>query len=675
MNRESSGQVALLVDYENFNFPISNDISSSDISQAEQLIAFAKEYGHIVISKAYANWNHKDRSRHQLSLYNCGIEIVQVISQSKKNSVDIKLAVDAVEMIRSQPHINVFIIASSDKDFIHVYKLLRAQGKMVVVISSHYHINPINEILVKYCDRLVVYKNKHYIPYENIADTSKKSTVSPGKKSPVGPGKKSPVGPGKQSPVGPGKKSPVGPGKKSPVGPGKQSPAGPGKKSPVGPGKQSPAGPGKKSTVGPGKKSTVGPGKKSTVGPGQKSTAGVSQESITDLTLVKKAIKEIMPEYPYGVFASEVKGLLCEKLSTNFDEKKYGYKGFEQLLNALKDVVEIKKIPDNKELLVYSSDSAVKGLDISTLMMIQEITKNLLHFIPHAERRHNALKIIFTAIKQQQPFRWEEVLERVEKMEKTVSINHDYVSNVLDDIFFGYGFYWESSQNHLPYRKREISLREDIDTEDAFVRIYEQRIAFLLRRRVVDKQKLSASILVTILNLPEDADNLAYCQSLLDASVTVDSAVLVKKLIYKIPQFEKSADKRHNILKLIYAAIKQQQPFCFQEISERVTKMEAEDISNHTVHDYLLKILNEKGFSWAKHQKDVASSDRMMSLQEEVDSEVAFIRIYEQHIVLNLRKLLSDEQQLSAFLLAEILGLPNDEAELAYCQSLLAALD
>ncbi len=590
VNSGSSGQVALFVDFENLAGGDEN--GSSGTLHAERLVTFAEKYGRVVISKAYANWNNPMYGEHQRNIYECGIEPVQVLGQAGKNSADIKLAVDAIDMMRYLPHINVFIIVSSDKDFIHLNKILRAQGKIVICVG----LNP-NPTLAGSCDQ--------YKLYESIAKTE--------------------VGEKKASVAKVGEKE-----------------------------------------------ASV-----AKVGEKEASVAKVGEKEAgdADLTPVKQALQEMITEYPHGIFASEVKGLLCEKLFTNFDEKKYGFKGFEQLLNALKDVVEIKKSPDNKELLVYSSDSAVKGLDISKLMMIQAITKNLLHFIPHAEKRRNTLKIIFAVIKQQQPFLWEEILERIAKMEKTVSISDGYVSNVLDDIFLEYGFYWENSQNHLLRGERSISLRKDIDTEDAFVRIYEQRIAFLLRRLVDDKQELSASLLVTILNLPKDEENLAYCQSLLDSSVDNSSAVLVQKLIYRINQFEQNADKRHKFLKLIFVAIKQQQPFCLKEIEERIAKMEAKDIPIHIVHDHLLKINIEKGFSWAKHQKTVSLQDRMMSLQEKIDSEDAFIRIYEQHIVFNLRKLLSDEQRLSASLLAEILGFtPEDEKKQAYCQSLLGDL-
>ncbi len=65
------------------------------------------------------------------------------------------------------------------------------------------------------------------------------------------------------------------------------------------------------------------------------------------LAPVKQALQEIIAEHPHGVIAGILKILLEKKLSSSFDEKNYGFGGFIQLLEAFKDVVEIKEISDN----------------------------------------------------------------------------------------------------------------------------------------------------------------------------------------------------------------------------------------------------------------------------------------------------------------------------------------
>ncbi len=152
MNRESSGQVALFVNFE--NLPKNDKKGSSDISHTKRLVNFAKEYGRVVISKAYANWNNPKLKKHQRACYDYGIDPVKILSEGSKHSVDIKLMVDAVDAMHSLSHINVFIIVSSDKDFTHLYKILRAHGKMVVVVA--FNSNP---ILKGSCDRFILYES------------------------------------------------------------------------------------------------------------------------------------------------------------------------------------------------------------------------------------------------------------------------------------------------------------------------------------------------------------------------------------------------------------------------------------------------------------------------------------------------------------------------------------
>ncbi len=69
---------------------------------------------------------------------------------------------------------------------------------------------------------------------------------------------------------------------------------------------------------------------------------------------------------------------------------------------------------------------------------------------------------------------------------------------------------------------RKMFLRENINSEDAFIRSYEQNVAFKLHQLVGQffgkKQELSASLLAEILGLQKDEERLAYCQSLLTAA-------------------------------------------------------------------------------------------------------------------------------------------------------------
>ena len=72
-----------------------------------------------------------------------------------KNAVDVKMAVDAVSYVSSLPHIDVYVIVSGDRDFIHVLKELRRHGKTVVGVSPS---SAVSRDFSALCDRFVRYE-------------------------------------------------------------------------------------------------------------------------------------------------------------------------------------------------------------------------------------------------------------------------------------------------------------------------------------------------------------------------------------------------------------------------------------------------------------------------------------------------------------------------------------
>ncbi len=126
----STGQVALLIDFEN----LVRAVDEEDVD-CEALSRLAEQYGRVLVANAYADWRMKDVNQYQTDLYGLGIDLVHVLGRrwgaTVKNAVDVKMAVDAVSLMSTLPHIDVFVIASGDRDFIHVLKELRRHGKTV----------------------------------------------------------------------------------------------------------------------------------------------------------------------------------------------------------------------------------------------------------------------------------------------------------------------------------------------------------------------------------------------------------------------------------------------------------------------------------------------------------------------------------------------------------------
>src|SRR4030067_538805 len=112
--------VAALIDFENVG-----------LDSIRWLFAQISDVGRIIVKRAYADWSSAGNKRDQL--LELGIEPIQQFhSGSKgKNSSDIRLAIDAVDLLHQSP-IDTFVIVSSDSDFIPLVNKLRAAGKTVI---------------------------------------------------------------------------------------------------------------------------------------------------------------------------------------------------------------------------------------------------------------------------------------------------------------------------------------------------------------------------------------------------------------------------------------------------------------------------------------------------------------------------------------------------------------
>ena len=147
--------VALFIDWENFKISLAVGHRTPNVSALKEEVS---NYGRVVIAKAYADWVTRApelRGASQFlndppSLYAAGIEPVFVPTRLPspgatnangmrtgriKNSVDVKMTADCIEIAHSYPNIGTYVLVSGDSDFIHVVNALRTMGKHVVVIG------------------------------------------------------------------------------------------------------------------------------------------------------------------------------------------------------------------------------------------------------------------------------------------------------------------------------------------------------------------------------------------------------------------------------------------------------------------------------------------------------------------------------------------------------------
>jgi len=116
----TESQIAVLVDFENVG-----------LNTIQGLFDALSDIGRIIIKRAYADWSNVKTPREQL--FEFGIEPIHIYRSTKsgKNASDIRLTIDATELL-FQSTVDTFVIVSSDTDFIPLINKLRSAGKVVI---------------------------------------------------------------------------------------------------------------------------------------------------------------------------------------------------------------------------------------------------------------------------------------------------------------------------------------------------------------------------------------------------------------------------------------------------------------------------------------------------------------------------------------------------------------
>ncbi len=138
--------IAVFIDFENFGNP--------DIFNAKILVEKLKEKGRLIVKKAYADWGRYAQYKRQM-LEN-SIELTELPSHGKrgKNSADIKLVVDALEVAITKEYIDTIVVVSGDSDYTPLISKLREYNKYVIVVGDK---KSVSELLKGYCDELIYY--------------------------------------------------------------------------------------------------------------------------------------------------------------------------------------------------------------------------------------------------------------------------------------------------------------------------------------------------------------------------------------------------------------------------------------------------------------------------------------------------------------------------------------
>jgi uncharacterized protein (TIGR00288 family) len=151
LNGLSSLKIALLIDFDNVLLGI--DDPGFDV---ELVVNALRERGSIVTGRVYGDWYR--HNRHRRKLMEQGLELVETPAFGPviKNSADIRIALDGLEIGMTQHHIDTFCLVSGDSDFLPLIKKLQSLGKTVLVICGNRFTS---DMLRRNCNEFISYEN------------------------------------------------------------------------------------------------------------------------------------------------------------------------------------------------------------------------------------------------------------------------------------------------------------------------------------------------------------------------------------------------------------------------------------------------------------------------------------------------------------------------------------
>lgn len=161
MREERNSSIAVLIDYENLALGTGKrnrhgHQKPGPLPDVKKIIERLVDRGRITAKRAYCDWQRFDSAI--TPLHELGIELIEIPDRAYtgKNSADIRLAVDAMEMCLTKEHIDTFAILSGDSDFSPVVSKLKEFGKTVIGVGTK---EATSSLLAEVCDEFLFYED------------------------------------------------------------------------------------------------------------------------------------------------------------------------------------------------------------------------------------------------------------------------------------------------------------------------------------------------------------------------------------------------------------------------------------------------------------------------------------------------------------------------------------
>ncbi len=151
-NPSEARSIAVFCDFENIALGVREArYAQFDMEKVlERLLA----KGSIVVKKAYCDWERYKEFK--ADMHSASFELIEIphLRQSGKNSADIRMVVDALDLCYTKAHVDTFVIVSGDSDFSPLVSKLRENAKTVIGVGVK---NSSSDLLINNCDEFIYY--------------------------------------------------------------------------------------------------------------------------------------------------------------------------------------------------------------------------------------------------------------------------------------------------------------------------------------------------------------------------------------------------------------------------------------------------------------------------------------------------------------------------------------
>jgi uncharacterized LabA/DUF88 family protein len=152
--------------------------------------------GSIVVKKAYCDWERYKEFK--APMHEAAFELIEIphVRQSGKNSADIRMVVDALDLCYTKAHVDTFVIISGDSDFSPLVSKLRENNKLLIGVGVK---NSTSDLLIANCDEFIYYDDLVREQEAQKKRAARKAPEKPAADAAKAVPQKSPVGRGQEA--------------------------------------------------------------------------------------------------------------------------------------------------------------------------------------------------------------------------------------------------------------------------------------------------------------------------------------------------------------------------------------------------------------------------------------------------------------------------------------------